>query len=501
MRRPSFRLWALAMGLPALAFAASEQELALEKIREHIQPLTYPLRGRLPILTWQNRLLPMGISDGRVAEVQGVYLDRGFLPTCNKCVSPAQAKAFLPVFQYWQSRGFPVCVLPQGWVQREFMVARNGRFKCAHRPPAAADHKYPCPAVMMDGRCAARVARGYKQTLQALKSNGIDVKFLVIDFESGAYLRNAADREANVLKQLAMARQCPACTKAFGEERLAGPAEYAKVVDEARAFATLKMLGEPLREIYPKAHFGNYYAWPVSRVPRPEGRWPAYGFEGSGLNVAMPRVYMNAGWGGAGRDQEKMNWNALYCCLEGFSPAASVRREGELLIPWTHVWLGGRYLDFIMKRKKRVPEIWAMSEVARHMMLRGAETFAIWVDAQIGKFPDDYPYPEYAEMGQFVYDVKGIQEGFNDMLRFHDFLRRGKPMTFEVFGKKAEVGPSTATWSGMQTPEKALVRAVSYNRGKPVRKAITAYGRQVELEFPPKGRFYWIYPDGRVEGP
>ena len=159
------------------------------------------------------------------------------------------------------------------------------------------------------------------------------------------------------------------------------------------------------------------------------------------MNVAMPRVYMNAGWGGAGRDQDKMNWNAFFCCLEGFSPAASVLKDGELLIPWVHVWLGGRYLDFVMRGRK-LPEPWVMSEMACHMMLRGAETFAIWMDTP-DEFPADYPYPEYAAMEQFVYDVKG--------------------------------------------------------EGNPVNKTVNIYDRPVQLTFGPQGQNFWIYPDGNVE--
>lgn len=215
------------------------------------------------------------------------------------------------------------------------------------------------------------------------------------------------------------------------------------------------------------------------------------------MNVAMPRVYMNAGWGGAGRDQGKMNWNAFYCCLEGFSPAASMLREDELLIPWVHVWLGGRYLDYVMRGRK-LPEPWVMSEMACHMMLRGAETFAIWMDTP-DEFPANYPHPEYAAMGQFVYDVKGVQEGFNEMLQFNSFLRRAKPMTFEVPGQRSELGPQTATWSGMIAEDKGLVRTVAFNDGNSVTKTVNIHDRPIQLTFGPRGQNFWVYPDGKVE--
>ncbi|NOZ21013.1 MAG: hypothetical protein GXP25_07980 [Planctomycetes bacterium] len=484
--------------LATCATAQTEKARALEKIRKHIKPLTHPLGDRLPIITWQNRNLPLGMEAGNIEENQKVFVDRGFLPTCNACVNPEKAKLYVPIFKFWQSQGFPVCILPQGWVQTLYTTARNGRYKCPHQPPAEQSEHYPCPALMMTHKRIPSAAARTADTLRALKENGIKLKLLLVDFESGAYLRNAADREENVRKQMEMAAQCPRCIETFGKEALSTLDGYVGVVNKARASATKQALCDPARSVFPDLFIGNYYAWPINRVPRPEGRWPAYGYEGSGLNVLMPRVYMNAGWGGAGRDQDKMNWNAFFCCLEGFSPAASVRREGELLIPWPHVWLGGSYLKFVMKGRK-LPEPWVMSEMARHMMLRGAETFAIWVDAQIGEFPADYPYPEYAEMGQFCYDVKGVQEGFSDMLRFNSFLRKAKPMNFEVPGARSQLGAETATWSGVQTPEKALVRTISFNQGKIVEKKIEAYGKSIPLTFGPKGQFYWVYPDGRAE--
>ena len=154
-------------------------------------------------------------------------------------------------------------------------------------------------------------------------------------------------------------------------------------------------------------------------------------------------------------------------------------------------------MDFVMRGRK-LPEPWVMSEMTCHMMLRGAETFAIWMDTP-DRFPADYPYPEYAAMGQFVYDVKGVQVGFNEMLQFNSFLRRAKPMTFEVPGQRNELGPETGTWSGMVAEDKALVRTISFSEGRPVINTVRIFGQLVKLTFGPKGRNFWVYPDGKVE--
>lgn len=483
-------------GTPGLGAERADTGV-LDSIRANIRPLDHPLGDRLPILTWQSRGFPTGLEDGRVEEVQQLLMERGLSPLCNPVANPSVAEQYVPLLKYRQGRGFPICILPQGWLQIHFVSDKRGRYKAPHQPPAESSKEFPCPAALRDGRRVERGAAQTREVLTLLKSAGIDVRLVVVDFESGAYLRNAGDLEEAVRKQAAMAQKCPRCVALFTRDALSTPGGYSTVVDQSRAFAIRKMLCDPAREVYPNIHVGNFYAWPINRLPRPEGRWPAYGYERSGMDVAMPRVYMNAGWGGAGKDQEKMNWNAFYCCLEGFSPAASVLREGELLVPWVHVWLGGKYLDFVMRGRK-LPEPWVMEEMACHMMLRGAETFAVWMDTP-GAFPADYPYPEYARMGQFVYDVKGVQEGFNQMLPLNAFLRRARPMTFEVPGQKNELGAQTATWSGMLAADKALVRTVSFNEGRSVSKTVEIYGRPVRLTFGRRGRNYWVYPDGRVE--
>ena len=498
------RRWIMAAAITAGASwgaeSASPQDVALAKIREHIPPLSHALGGRIPILAWQGRGFPTGLEKGNIEACQAAFVERGFLPLCNGCSSPEGVLLYLPILKYWQSRGMPVCILPQGWLQVPFVVDRKTRQpRCAHQPPASREHAYPCPAMMIESGLLPPEKQRLTQTLAALKANGIDLKLLCIDFEAGTYLRNTDETEDRVRAHMAEALKCPRCVARFGADALASVPEFVGIVDRVRAECTRTTLAEPLRSIFPDAHFGNFYAWPINRVPRSAGRWPAYGFENSGMTVFMPRRYMNAGWAGAGRDQDKMNWNVLRCCLEDFSPVASVRREGELLIPWFHVWLGGTYLEFVTKRGRALPEPWAIAEMVCHMMLRGAETLAIWMDAQLGEFPEDYPHPQYAEMGQFVYDLKGVQQGFDEMLAFNAFLRQAKSMTFEVFGAKAELGPLTATWSGMQTDEKALVRTVAFNGDETVTKTIRAFSRDVALEFGPRGRNWWVYPDGRVE--
>ena len=85
------------------------------------------------------------------------------------------------------------------------------------------------------------------------------------------------------------------------------------------------------------------------------------------------------------------------------------------------------------------------------------------------------------------------------MLQFNSFLRRAKPMIFEVPGQRSDLGLETATWSGMIAKDKALIRTISFNNGNSVTKTVKMYDRPVELTFGPQGQNFWVYPDGKVE--
>ena len=147
----------------------------LEEIRQHITPLNHPLADRLPILTWHSWTFPTGLEDGRVEEVQQLLMDRGISTLCNPVASASKAEEYVPVLKYRQKHGFPVCILPQGWIQIHFVSDRRGRYKAPHQPPAEASEEFPCASALQDSR---RIERGAAQTsdvLTLLKDHGINV--------------------------------------------------------------------------------------------------------------------------------------------------------------------------------------------------------------------------------------------------------------------------------------------------------------------------------------
>jgi hypothetical protein len=49
----------------------------LEKVRQHITPVTHPLADRLPILTWQSRDFPTGLEAGRRSNCRSAATSHG----------------------------------------------------------------------------------------------------------------------------------------------------------------------------------------------------------------------------------------------------------------------------------------------------------------------------------------------------------------------------------------------------------------------------------------
>lgn len=57
-------------------------------------------------------------------------------------------------------------------------------------------------------------------------------------------------------------------------------------MDKARAYVNRVGFVEPARTVFPKLPTGNFYAHPINRQTRVEGKYPAHGWEGSGFDVA-----------------------------------------------------------------------------------------------------------------------------------------------------------------------------------------------------------------------
>src|SRR5699024_11003014 len=162
---------------------------------------------------------------------------------------------------------------------------------------------YACPSVFYNQKRMKKYRRGYKKIARVIGHAGITPTAVFIDFESGAILKNAGNRARHVTKSVKAARHCSRCVQQFGLDALSSLRGYQQVVNQARGYAIRTSFVQPMHSVFPNVDTGNYYAWPIARAIRRDpqrykGRYPAYGYVGSGMNVLQPRCYYTQGRGG-----------------------------------------------------------------------------------------------------------------------------------------------------------------------------------------------------------
>ena len=306
--------------------AVRRKKVMLERLRTHMPALTHPRGDRWPIMTWAT------MDEGQ--DMWQAWIDRGISPCFNACSSVAGARQVLPALEYFRSRGVPIILLPQGVVQRAFRTPPIGT-GCDHLPPArpaqstkdvpTGRHDFACPAWMYENPALTKHAEQVRRMCAFLKEQGIRPVSMWLDFESGAYLRNGAEKEPRVRRALAEARKCARCVKRFGRRALASPRAYSDAIDKARAYAMRTGFVEPVHSVFPGCHTGNFFVHPIRREPPVPGLFHAYGWNGSGFDVAQPRCYFIPGWGGGARNSQRLqDWNIFYYCVEHFSSCARV---------------------------------------------------------------------------------------------------------------------------------------------------------------------------------
>ena len=487
---------ALALALLGLALAGQAQvppampvdHVGAQRVAR-IPPLSHPRGDRWPLLLWGN-----GPEPGE--ELQA-YLDRGLCPFFNSLLGREETirEALIPRLQQVRRNGFPLVILPQGHTQAMFMGPRV-RNHLAPQGAKKVNHRFDCPAWLLDNPHLTGHGNSLRQKCEFLRSEGFTLDAVFIDFESGAYLRNGAEAEKPVRAAMAEAAKCPACTKRFDQTVLTTPEAFAAAVERGRAHAIRVTLSDPVHSVFPESRTGNFCAHAVSRLPKMPGMYPAHGYDGSGMTVPQPRQYFTAGWRGGGRDEGEVAWACMGDALRRFSPVAETLRDGELLIPWL-----GNVNSRNATREKRgnafCPAA-GYAEIVRHVMLRGAETFALFVPHDPAKeYPEDYRVP-YRERGPWLMVLQGVQAGYADMLRFHDFLRRAKPVTFSHPASYKKIDDDAFVWSGMATEDLALIRTITY-RPAEHSEGITLFGKEIAVPFIAQGAFHWIRLDGSVE--
>lgn len=473
------------------------EKKALDRLVRFVPPLRNSRGDRWPVVNWGN--------PPAMPELRAAFIERGLSPMFNAVAGVNGARSLVPAMKQFQDAGVPLVLLPQGWVQRAFLSRPNTGTGCNHLPPAPAEtHGDPegryrtCPAWMYDNPALKAGAESAVEVCRVLREAGIEPASIWIDYESGVYLRNQGEKEPNVRIAMEAALQCPRCLERFGRDALDTLEEYQAVADAARAYSTRVAFSDPVHSVFPDVPVGNYYAYPVRRLPRTDGLYPAYGWEGSGMKVAQPRCYFTTGWGGAGTDQRKGDWNVFSYCVGRFSSCARVLKEDEIMVPWVGYLFSHAPSIKKAQRKGAIASAQGYREMAIHTLLRGAETIALFNPFDItDDFDEAFSYLDRYEQGPYIVNAAPVLSAFDAVLAHSDLLRSGQPLNLEFDGEYNALDERAVVWSGVGNKEKALIRTVSF--AEPTKKAIQVFGKAVELPFERAGRFFHVYPDGRVE--
>ncbi|MFW5798703.1 MAG: hypothetical protein ACOCXX_03510, partial [Planctomycetota bacterium] len=366
---------------------------------------------------------------------------------------------------------------------------------CEHLPPAApeTEHRdFTCPSWAWENPAVYTHAGNINAVCQYWKTQGLEPTALLLDYETGVYLRNGAENRDRLTRAWKEARKCPRCIERFGADGMDSLEKYRDICDRARAHSTKVGFVDPARQVFPDVPIGNYYAWPIRRTNVDKDRLPGYGYEGSGMDVPQPRCYFIPGWRG-GRNQDRVNWGVFQYCIDRFSRCGSVLKEGEIMVPWVgYLWGHG-----VALRKAEagcpIAQGDAYREMAIHTMLRGAETIAIFTPGNFNReLPEAYAKMDRRELGAVMLNVLDIQQGYDDVLQFNDLLRKGKPITFEV----PPIDTPGPVYSGVATDDEAIVRTVTF--GEPTVKAVEVLGHKIDLPFKHRGQFFRIDKAGGV---
>jgi hypothetical protein len=467
----------------AVSQAATNEAADLAKLKQNMPPLQHARGARWPIVFWN--------PAPQAPEMMRAWVLRGVIPLS---VAGPGDPSIRPFLHFLQEHDVPVIFLVQGLVQHAF--SKNGqKFGDADSPAWLLEN----PANATQRAAALAMAK-------SLQADGIIPTSIWIDFEAGAYLRNQNDQEEKVRALQEKALNNPADVTRFGKEQLSSLEGFQRAVDESRAQVMRENFSDPVHSIFPNAQLGNFFAWPIQRAiaknpARYANRYPAYGYENSGLTVMQPRCYYTVSWGsGPKASQEEINWNVFQYSLDRFSRAASVKKAGEKLVPWIGYLIaddgsGGAEAS---RKKAALGGVLASPEAYRemviHTMMRGAETLAVYAPSTLSEtLTKEYP-PDFArrELGPLLLNLVDVQSGYDDVLRFNSILRESAILNFDVPAKE---NPG-AFWSGLQTKEKAVIRTVNF--GEETTQAISVFGKQIELPFKKHGQYFWIFPDGKI---
>ncbi|MAE68112.1 MAG: hypothetical protein CMJ18_28010 [Phycisphaeraceae bacterium] len=458
-----------------------EQILAL--LDEHIPKLEHARGNRWPILHddhWGNNY-----------DLLDAFLDRGLLPQQfgGFWIMGRRHRQLPMVFgaRYMQNRGFPVIFQPQAIGHWLFKDNSN------HLPeadPVSVSRFFTCPSILYE-RSHADAADYFCRLLRAY---GVGMQAYIADVEDGTYLRTSAAHRFNVQQALEQAMKCIKCIDRFGVDEMDTVEEYQLLADAARAFMHKTTMSDPIHQHFPNCLTGSFFDWPINRTEPEPDQFPAYGFEGSGMQIAQPRVYFSTPVYGR-QNQIDADWAVFADHVGLYSRCMKALGPGEVLVPRT---------GYVLNQAKDLPRLEAgfklvsaeaYKETIRHTLLRGAKTVSVFHHGLLKDY-SELPFPRN-DLPAFFLGMIDVQSVYDELLAYREILEEGEPLNLEPIGDwRTRDEEHPGVWSGIGTADRALIRTVTF--GREGTRTLKIYGKEVTLPFLRKGRYFLVYPLGSI---
>lgn len=391
-----------------------------------LQPLEHERGDRWPLVLWE------GVGyDSLPPESIEAMLERGVVQHLRLSEPDIEAARALA------NAGAPV-ILMEGKAGAWPYDAGQDDASWRLQFPAGADvpeqwRRLPDPTRLDGWRRAGELTRS---RLQVYDSEGITVDGVWLDYE-GALLND----DYHALRASHAAANLPAAI--LDNEHL-----YRKYRRIHWLHRLSRYLAAPIRRVYPEASVTNWVVMMSSSL-HPVAGWtdwehppsPPLFFTHTNPIAYGIDTYFRFAWP---RDHEINRENVdrfyMHLLLRQVSVDAINRRKHRPdleALAWVARWVPDR-----ADQRTPIMSRAAYREALRHIWLRGVDGMQVFNPARDG-------YERYA-----LHEVQDVQQVYDEMLAYREFLERGEVMNLDVPGNR----DATLVWSGLRLGERAVVR-------------------------------------------
>ena len=470
----------------ATASEAPDAEFTMQWLVRFVQPMENELGEMPPLLAWNLPIAPAR----RMTEPRHRAQFEDALPKLL-------ARGIVPTVQLWEGRGLEGPIVMARLIQAagapvhlEYRGLPGGERKlyesCElwvdspdHRAGREED-RWPC-LIHADPSHARQWMR---QTMQRFAEAGVTVDAVWFDWEPMPTVHGGA---------LKSQRKDPRIAAQYLEGVLDSWRSFATHIKQYECDLYSEAMADPVHAVFPDALVSNYEAVASSEAHPYLNRIGDVDLKR--LSASMITLYPD-NWilrNHFGRDvqgppipqakADEVFWTGLMFRLSTAAPNEAADKQTMVYVT--------RMVQMFNAERFRIRMGKAVyHEFLRHAWLRGVDRMFLLNRGHV-----THPRMAWTQRpSESFEEMEDARAVYDQMLRFREFLKRGKPMNF-AWSKPFTGQPY---WSGLALSDRALVRATSRDGQVRMIEIEAFQGRKFVVEAPPAGRFHLLHADGSV---